>query len=160
MNKTLSITVAVLLMTAGFLVLDVGSSPLPTIPNLTDFGTAVYNSDAASECSQQTVIGTDVVPDSAFPLVRLGNGIVRYEVCKAGSVILMAYGTTLNGIGPHVVIAENTQLHWEGYIDSPVSLSIPVGGPGWLSVGFVNDAASPSEDRNLYLTSISFVQSR
>ena len=84
------------------------------------------------------------------------NGAVLLKVCGPGTLRFAARGSVAHGYGSYMVVGWNTETLWEGVVVEERGFEISVPGAGWLAVAFVNDLYDPPEDRNLWLSGISF----
>ncbi len=83
------------------------------------------------------------------------NGFVGIRICTAASLRLVAKGTMVGGIGAHFVIHNNTELLWEGLVTDEQKIAVSFE-PGWLLFSFLNDAATATEDRNLWIIDLAY----
>lgn len=84
------------------------------------------------------------------------NGLVKFQVCHAGQLSFIARGSIARERGSHLVVSLQDRVLWEGEVIEPRDFEIEVPGPGWLTLAFVNDYYDPPEDRNLYLSGVTF----
>ena len=85
------------------------------------------------------------------------SGLLRLQVCGPGTLHFTASGTPALGEDALLTVALGTQPLLETRVRQGRSFSLRVGGPGWLSFGFPNDAYRPPEDRNLFLRGLRFI---
>lgn len=97
--------------------------------------------------------GSGVTEEDAFSFYN--NGFVGFKVCAKQTVSFTARGSTVDEIGAHLVIHNTKKLLWEGLIVGDKAIALNVS-PGWVTVGFLNDEATESEDRNLWIFDLSF----
>ena len=87
------------------------------------------------------------------------GGFVRVRVCAPGRLSFVARGSLVDGRGPYLVVAWGDRPLFATEVREPRRVVLEVPGPGWLLLAFLNDAYRPPEDRNLWISGLSFVAS-
>lgn len=94
--------------------------------------------------------------DAQGTTLLASNGAVRLRVCEAGALVFAARGSFAGGHGAQLVVSWRDRVLWEGEVVEEQAIEVEVPGAGWIGLAFVNDYYEPPEDRNLWLSSISF----
>lgn len=98
--------------------------------------------------------GSAIDPEGTTLLAS--NGAVRFLVCEQGAVRFMTRGSFARGHAAHLVVSWRDQTLWEGEVLEEQTLQVTIPDAGWVALAFVNDFYDPPEDRNLWLSDISF----
>ncbi|WP_104992107.1 hypothetical protein [Deinococcus sp. NW-56] len=93
------------------------------------------------------------LPDQAFNF--MGNSWLVADICAPGSLRITAEGQAAGGDAPHLEVALNSQVIWQGEFTGRREVNIPVPGPGHLTLGYFNDYYR-SEYRNAVLERVNF----
>lgn len=85
------------------------------------------------------------------------SGVLRRQVCGPGTLSFTASGSPAAGQQARLTVALGAVPLLELAAEQPRAVRLRIGGPGWLTLAFPNDANQPPQDRNLFLHGLKFV---
>lgn len=147
----LAALVSVVLCAAAWGVLDAQAPFWPEVP-LMPVGRMACTPTSPQRLAESA---DDLLHDGGVLLAS--NDVVRLAVCTPGTLRFTARGSALGGHGAYLVVSSGAINLWEGEVLEEAVFELPVREPGWLALAFVNDAYAPPEDRNLWISDLTFV---
>lgn len=117
-------------------------------------GPVVETGDPCSPVRARVHGEAQPIGDDGAAMFRNGFALARF--CDAGELEIEMRGTAALGHGALVVVSLGNELMWEGRVDGRRALELTVPRAGWLTIGFLNDAAAEGDDRNVWIDSVSF----
>jgi len=99
--------------------------------------------------------------DNLFPLDKevlwVSNQHLRFRACQAGVLVFKARGSLFDDYGPYVIVSSGLESLWSGEVrEELMSFYLEVPEASWVTIAFTNDAYAPPQDRNVWLSDLSF----